>query len=164
VKVCLCFSFACSVFPCLLWKKSFRKDGVCQLKGWWMFVGRMLLCEKAGGQDSTTLLLFHCDALLGIYQITLVYPRLRTKHGRIIVSCRISVTSTLVHHWPLPVIEPLLCRGSPPLWSSGQSSWLQIQKSRIRFPALPDFLRYSGSGTGSTHPREYNWGATWKKE
>jgi hypothetical protein len=32
----------------------------------------------------------------------------------------------------------------PPLWSSGQ------------FPALPDFLRSSGSGTGSTQPREYN--------
>jgi hypothetical protein len=24
----------------------------------------------------------------------------------------------------------------PPLWSSGQSSWLQIQRSRVRFPAL----------------------------
>jgi hypothetical protein len=47
----------------------------------------------------------------------------------------------------------------PSLWSSGQSSWLQIQRSG-RFPALPD----SGSGTGSTQPREYNWGATWKKK
>jgi hypothetical protein len=28
-----------------------------------------------------------------------------------------------------------------PLWSSGQSSWLQIQRSRVKFPALPDFLR-----------------------
>jgi hypothetical protein len=28
----------------------------------------------------------------------------------------------------------------PPLWSSGQGSWLQIQRSRVRFPALPDFL------------------------
>jgi hypothetical protein len=34
---------------------------------------------------------------------------------------------------------------------------------RVRFPALPDFLRSRGSGTGSTQPREYNWGATWKK-
>jgi hypothetical protein len=34
---------------------------------------------------------------------------------------------------------------------------------RVRFPALPDFLRSSGSGTGFTQPREYNWGATWKK-
>jgi hypothetical protein len=44
----------------------------------------------------------------------------------------------------------------PPLWSSCQSYWLQIQRSRVRFPALPDFLRSSGSGTGSTQPREKN--------
>jgi hypothetical protein len=43
----------------------------------------------------------------------------------------------------------------PPLWSSCQSSWLQIQRSRVRFPALPDFLRSSGCGKGSTQPREY---------
>jgi hypothetical protein len=30
---------------------------------------------------------------------------------------------------------------------------------RVRFPALPDFLRSSGFGTGSTQPRECNWGA-----
>jgi hypothetical protein len=51
----------------------------------------------------------------------------------------------------------------PPLWSSDQSFWLQIQRSRVRFPALPDFLRSSGSGMGSTQPREDNWGATWRK-
>ena len=44
----------------------------------------------------------------------------------------------------------------PPLWSSGQSFWLQIQRSRFRFPALPDFLSSSGSGTGSTQPRKVN--------
>jgi hypothetical protein len=27
-----------------------------------------------------------------------------------------------------------------PLWSSGQSSWLRTQRSRVRFPALPNFL------------------------
>ena len=42
----------------------------------------------------------------------------------------------------------------PPLWSSGQSFWLQIERSRVRSPALPDFLSSSGSGTGSTQPRE----------
>jgi hypothetical protein len=50
----------------------------------------------------------------------------------------------------------------PPLWSSGQSSWLQIRR-----PGL-DSRHYqkkksSGSWTRSTQPREYNWGATWKK-
>jgi hypothetical protein len=39
---------------------------------------------------------------------------------------------------------------------SGQSSWLQIQRTRVRFPALPDFLRSSGSGTGCTQPPEDN--------
>jgi hypothetical protein len=28
----------------------------------------------------------------------------------------------------------------PPLWSSGQSSWLQIQWFQVRFPALPYFI------------------------
>jgi hypothetical protein len=44
----------------------------------------------------------------------------------------------------------------PPLWSSGQSLWLQIQRSWVRSLALPDFLSGSGSGTGSTQPREVN--------
>jgi hypothetical protein len=51
----------------------------------------------------------------------------------------------------------------PPLWSSGHSSWLQIQRFRVRLPALQDFLRINGSGTGSTQPHEYNWEDTWKK-
>ena len=36
----------------------------------------------------------------------------------------------------------------PPLWSSGQSFWLQIQRSRVRFPALLDFLSSSGLERG----------------
>jgi hypothetical protein len=47
----------------------------------------------------------------------------------------------------------------PPLCLSGQSSWLKIKRSRVRFPALPDFLS-SGSATGYTDPREYNWRTT----
>jgi hypothetical protein len=44
----------------------------------------------------------------------------------------------------------------PSLWSSGQSSWLQIHRSRVRFPTLQNFLRSSGSVTGPTQPREDN--------
>jgi hypothetical protein len=39
---------------------------------------------------------------------------------------------------------------------SGQRFRLQIQRFRVLFPALPAFLISSGSGTGSTQPREYN--------
>jgi hypothetical protein len=41
---------------------------------------------------------------------------------------------------------------------SGQwSGFLGIDPEvRVRFPAPPDFLKSSGSGTGSTQPREYN--------
>jgi hypothetical protein len=46
-------------------------------------------------------------------------------------------------------------------WSSSQSSWLQIRRSRVRFP---DIKKSSGSGTGSTQPREYTGGATWKQK
>jgi transposase len=42
---------------------------------------------------------------------------------------------------------------SPPLQQ------IALQRSRVRFPALSDFLRSNVSGMGSTQPREYNWGA-----
>jgi len=44
----------------------------------------------------------------------------------------------------------------PPLWSSAQSFWPQVQRSRVRSPELADFLSSSGSGTGSTHSPEVN--------
>jgi hypothetical protein len=34
------------------------------------------------------------------------------------------------------------------MWSSDQSFWLQIQRSRVRFLALPDFMSSSGCETG----------------
>jgi len=61
----------------------------------------------------------------------------------------------VLHSWLYDFVGLVLYTG-PPLWSSGQSFWLQIQRSRVRSPALPDFLSSSGSGTGSTQPREVN--------
>jgi hypothetical protein len=58
------------------------------------------------------------------------------------------------------ILEEYHYISGPHLWSSSQSSWLQIQRSRVRFSALPDFLRSGGSGTGSTQPREDSCGVT----
>jgi hypothetical protein len=52
----------------------------------------------------------------------------------------------------------------PPLWSSGQEFLATDPEFLVWFLALPDFPRSSGSGTGSTQPREYYWGATSKKK
>jgi hypothetical protein len=48
----------------------------------------------------------------------------------------------------------------PTLWPSGHSSWLQVHSSWVRFSALLDFLRSSGSKTGFTELRVDNCGAT----
>jgi hypothetical protein len=76
------------------------------------------------------------------------------------------IFSKILFHNSIRFIKFTRCiiRVRPPLWSSGHSSWLQIQRSRVRFPSLPDFLNSSGSGMGSTQPREDNWGATWMEK
>jgi hypothetical protein len=44
----------------------------------------------------------------------------------------------------------------PPLWSIGQEFLATDPEVRVRLPALPDYLRSSVSGAGSTQPRENN--------
>jgi hypothetical protein len=61
--------------------------------------------------------------------------------------------------WPIAILVECLHYFGPPLWSSGQSSWLQIR--RPWFDSWHYQKKSSWSGTGSTQPREYNWGATW---
>jgi hypothetical protein len=46
-----------------------------------------------------------------------------------------------------------------PLACSGQSFWPQVQRSELHSRATCSFWS-SGSGTGSTRPREYNRAAT----
>jgi hypothetical protein len=53
------------------------------------------------------------------------------------------------------IVIVIVAQTRPPLCSIGQSSWLHIRRSRVRFPAPPDFLRNIAFGTGSTQPREY---------
>jgi hypothetical protein len=67
-------------------------------------------------------------------------------HHRVIKQVMQMIICTEEESWD---VLSLMCRSRPPLWSSAQSSWLQI-------PALPGFLRSSGSGTGSTQAREDN--------
>jgi hypothetical protein len=45
-----------------------------------------------------------------------------------------------------------------PLWSSSQSSWLQNQRSGSDSRYYQVWV-----WNGSTQPREYNWGAAWRK-
>jgi hypothetical protein len=66
---------------------------------------------------------------------------------------RIQPTGSLVINGYCEVSLHILSR-RPPLWSIGQSSWLQTQRFRVPFPALPDFLDSNVSGTGSSRPCE----------
>jgi hypothetical protein len=53
---------------------------------------------------------------------------------------------------------PLFCFSdiSFNLWFRGQSYRLQIERSLVRFPTLPELLRDNWPGTGSTQPPEDN--------
>jgi hypothetical protein len=51
----------------------------------------------------------------------------------------------------------------PPLWSSGQSSWLQIQKFGFDFLRYQIFWEVASLERGPPQPHVYSWGATWKK-
>jgi hypothetical protein len=63
------------------------------------------------------------------------------------------------HHLRLPFTFAYMKLLTAPviLWSEFVATDSEF---RVQFPELPDFMRSSGPGTGSTHPREYNRGAT----
>jgi hypothetical protein len=66
-----------------------------------------------------------CSLLLAVSLITISTLQMEVIHS--------SETSTDFYlSWTITY----MC--GPPLWSSGQSSWLQIRRPGVRFPALPE--------------------------
>jgi hypothetical protein len=66
------------------------------------------------------------------------------------------------HRWEITLIPVLNNSVTTSVVKS--SEFLAINpKVRIRFPALPDFLRSIGSGMGSTQPRQHKGGVTRRK-
>jgi hypothetical protein len=96
-------------------------------------------------------LIFHAIKYILLVNKSCTHPRIEDGHVFLNILHRVQLFVRMVGIWPA-------------LWYSGQSSWLQTQRSRLRFPALPDFLRSSGSETGTIQPREDNWGATWMEK
>ena len=97
-------------------------------------------------KDTRNRYFFGCNIPLALLPVAVVS----------VSSAQIIFVCIKVYKPSLALLNRFLSNEGPPLWSSGQSFWLQIQRSRVRFPALPDFLSSSGSGTGSTQPREVN--------
>jgi hypothetical protein len=95
---------------------------------------------------------------------------LRNSINRIILLKAFLLCILKMHLWNMSVSIQLegeitdmcvcYCTLLPPLWSSGQSSWLLTQRSWVRFPALPDFLSSSGWERGPLSPCEDKRGAT----
>jgi hypothetical protein len=99
-------------------------------------------------RNTIVLLIYHCEKLLDLVNegLGLVdyshHPRFSIMTTYNIDGCSTSLTASVV------------------LWSEFLATDPEV---RVRFLALPDFLRSSGSGTGSTQSREYNLAATRKK-
>jgi hypothetical protein len=45
-------------------------------------------------------------------------------------------------------LDEIFSISGPLMWSIGQSFWLQIQRTRVRFPALPNFMSRGGVWNG----------------
>jgi hypothetical protein len=58
----------------------------------------------------------------------------------------------LASYSPSSLLLIQTCIAGRYLWSSGHSSWLQTKRSRVRLPAMPDFLSSSRSRMRSTQP------------
>jgi hypothetical protein len=109
---------------------------------------------KFFGPDGMDSVLNYCHLIVTLYQFELKELFYHRTCVQLLVSCSQRL-------WPvtsdLPYLLSVLGTGDR------LCPWLQIQRSWVRFLALPRYLRSSGSGKGSSQPYQYNWGAAWKK-
>jgi hypothetical protein len=130
-------TFRLAIFPLPIWQLS----GWAQIQGHNVAAGNELRCRtivRIQSNVSTVVLLIVSWAAFIVFLASVL---------------RLQVTVNVVPS-SLILVTVVMQRG-PPLWSNVQSSWLQIQGSRFRFPAIPDLLRNCGSGTVSTQSSRY---------
>jgi hypothetical protein len=106
---------------------------------------------------------------------------LTTKNGNICLvyqpfSLYLSVYGTTALCWTLAVFQFLNLLHRPPLWSSGQSSWLQFQRTRVRYQIFwevvglergplslvtitEELVEWKSSGSRSRKPSLRPWGS-----
>ena len=132
-----------------------------------MCIQLVLFVRKYHYTRSTKHKVYDCFLVLGVEDGILILTFLNALWSEVMktstvpgltILCRILTTTDSLYHRAITYIEILIvkifiqqemngnlcvcvfvCVYRPPLWSSGQSFWLQIQRSRVRFPALPGF-------------------------
>jgi hypothetical protein len=92
----------------------------------------------------------HIDATFNAVECVLTSLVLCVFHSVVLCSYEDSIRLFLFYIWWMVAVFCYL------VFNSYNISWLQIQRFRVRFLALPDLMKNSGSGTGSTQPREDN--------
>jgi hypothetical protein len=84
-----------------------------------------------------------------------LFHKLRNKYCKISMFLELSTETSFCIKCILRNCFVILLDFRQPLWC-GQSSWLQMHSSQVRFLALSDFLSGSGPVTGSTHHLRIN--------
>jgi hypothetical protein len=131
----------------------------------WTHLGSKPIWAETCSKDNTCLNKGHTDivAYKGVFIYFLTVNLLnRRAVGLLVLFCHFTVCvyiifRDIISRSPLavPYINIDVTGIRLPLWSSGQSSWLQIRRPGFDSRHYQE-KKSNGSGTGSTQPREYN--------